>query len=451
MKESLTERVINSLSDRGRRGKDVAINAKSGAMQVQAYKNEFTKSGSEQMMGRGIIPSQDPGRIPRMGGGYVRGNGKVKSHDYKNGTDGIIIERAINVGDKQRRKKDKGKWWPGDKTEEINKNLFQGRRSVSNRIGAKKRVRRKELTRRYQESQRRNKRMAANLDQATGRRTRSKTEEESRKLEVQLGKGKNIAEEKPDKIILTIQDESEEEFDIRNYIVEEEGSDELGKESRTGEFRRNVKNREVENESPQEAEGGEDDGRRNRRGTRGRGRGRGRGRVGSWGGKGGRGRRRGNEEGETSEPGSRKRSKKNLGRKVQEAEEAYYQDTNPNIRNIIDQMEEEALQEQSEPEMEDWEALLPDPGHTRGRMSLYKQSPHVYWGMKRLLAKAMEQVAMEMAELSQGIPTLKKELKNIQITLLMQDKKMDDIQEMLKAGGLGVKQEKEQGTGKMIQ
>jgi len=91
-------------------------------------------------------------------------------------------------------------------------------------------------------------------------------------------------------------------------------------------------------------------------------------------------------------------------------------------------LEEEALKEHSEPKMEDWECLLPDPGYTRGRMSLYKQSLHVYWGMKRLLAKAMEQVAMEMAELSQGIRTLKKELKNIQITLLMQDKKMDDIQ-----------------------
>ena len=60
-------------------------------------------------------------------------------------------------------------------------------------------------------------------------------------------------------------------------------------------------------------------------------------------------------------------------------------------------MEEEATQEQSEFEMEDWEYLLLDPGNTRGRMSLYKQALHVYWVMKRLLAKAMEQVAMEMA------------------------------------------------------
>jgi len=82
--------------------------------------------------------------------------------------------------------------------------------------------------------------------------------------------------------------------------------------------------------------------------------------------------------------------------------------------------------------MEDWEYPLPDPRNTRGRMSLYKQALHVYWVMKRLLAKAMEQVAMEMVELAQGIPNLKKEMNNLQITLLMQDSKLDEIQQQLK-------------------
>lgn len=92
--------------------------------------------------------------------------------------------------------------------------------------------------------------------------------------------------------------------------------------------------------------------------------------------------------------------------------------------------------------MEDWINLLPDPGHTRGRMTLYKQSLHLYWVMKRLMAKAMEQIAMEMAELSQGIPNLKKELKNIVITLLMQDKRLEDLQQQLEASGVLVKKEK---------
>lgn len=64
--------------------------------------------------------------------------------------------------------------------------------------------------------------------------------------------------------------------------------------------------------------------------------------------------------------------------------------------------------------------------------------------MKTLLAKAMEQVAMEMAELSQGIPNLKKELQKIQVTLIMQDKKLERIQQMTKETNLGIKKEEEQ-------
>ena len=63
-------------------------------------------------------------------------------------------------------------------------------------------------------------------------------------------------------------------------------------------------------------------------------------------------------------------------------------------------MEEEATQGQWESEMDEWEYLLPDLGNTRGRMTLYKNALHVYWVMKRFLEKAMEQVAMEMAELT---------------------------------------------------
>lgn len=62
--------------------------------------------------------------------------------------------------------------------------------------------------------------------------------------------------------------------------------------------------------------------------------------------------------------------------------------------------------------------------------------------MKRLLAKAMEQVAMEMAELAQGIPNLKKQMNNLQITLLMQDSKLDEIQQQLKKLTPEAKEEK---------
>jgi len=128
-------------------------------------------------------------------------------------------------------------------------------------------------------------------------------------------------------------------------------------------------------------------------------------------------------------------------------EQAYCENTNKDMRRIIQQLEEEANQGQSGSEMEDWEYLLPDPGNTRGRMTLYKQALHVYWVMKRLLAKAMEQVAMEMAELSQGIPNLKKELQNIQVTLIMQDKKLEELQQQIKESNPGIKKEEEQQEG----
>lgn len=86
--------------------------------------------------------------------------------------------------------------------------------------------------------------------------------------------------------------------------------------------------------------------------------------------------------------------------KVQEAERAYSEETNADIRRIIQELEATAMQEDSDPEMEDWGNLIPDPGNTRGRMSLYKQALHVYWVLKRLRAKAMEQVAMEMIEMA---------------------------------------------------
>jgi len=95
-------------------------------------------------------------------------------------------------------------------------------------------------------------------------------------------------------------------------------------------------------------------------------------------------------------------------------------------------MEEEAIQAQSDSEMEDWEFLVHDPGNTRGRMSLFKQSLHIYWVMKRLLAKALEQVATEMAELAQGVPNLRRELRILQISMEMQGKQLDEIQQLLK-------------------
>lgn len=90
------------------------------------------------------------------------------------------------------------------------------------------------------------------------------------------------------------------------------------------------------------------------------------------------------------------------------------------------------MEEDLEPEMEEWRDLIRDLGNTRGIMTLYKQALHVYWVLKHLLAKAVDQVAGEMAKLPQGMPSMKKEMKNLQIIMIMQDSNLKVIQQQLK-------------------
>jgi len=56
----------------------------------------------------------------------------------------------------------------------------------------------------------------------------------------------------------------------------------------------------------------------------------------------------------------------------------------------------------------------------------------------------MEQVTMEMAELAQGIPNLKKEMQNIQVTLIMQDRKLEEIKQLIRETNSRIKEEGEQ-------
>ena len=91
------------------------------------------------------------------------------------------------------------------------------------------------------------------------------------------------------------------------------------------------------------------------------------------GGRGGRGGRqgtRGRGRGRIGRPA--KRTRRSLEKRIHHAERAYNENTNPRIRRIIENMEEELMQAQSDSKMEDWEYLLHDPGNTRGRMSLFK-------------------------------------------------------------------------------
>jgi len=117
---------------------------------------------------------------------------------------------------------------------------------------------------------------------------------------------------------------------------------------------------------------------------------------------------------------------------AQEAEKAYIKGTNEEIRRIIDALENKVLEEASDPEMEEWSILIPDPGNTRGLLSLYKKALHMYWVVKHLLAKAMEQVAVEMTEIAQGLPNMEKEMNNLQLMIRKQDNRMEEIRGMLK-------------------
>jgi len=127
----------------------------------------------------------------------------------------------------------------------------------------------------------------------------------------------------------------------------------------------------------------------------------------------------------------RKRRNRSISRAVHEAEQAYNLDSNANIRNIIDAMEEKVLEEPSDPEMDEWSLQLPDPGHTRGRLTLYRRALHTYWVLKHLLAKAMEQVATEMVEMTQETAAAKKEVANVEELVRQQNEHLKEIKAML--------------------
>lgn len=139
------------------------------------------------------------------------------------------------------------------------------------------------------------------------------------------------------------------------------------------------------------------------------------------------------EEGETSRRGQGKnrKPKETVNHRARKAEQAFLRFSNQAVRKVMQRLEEEALQDQSDEEIEDWTFLLHDPGHTRGRMSLFKQSLHIYWVMKGIMAKALTQVAKEMVNLAKGEPDIRRELSFLRIALSKQEEKLDAIQQML--------------------
>lgn len=64
--------------------------------------------------------------------------------------------------------------------------------------------------------------------------------------------------------------------------------------------------------------------------------------------------------------------------------------------------------------------------------------------MKRLLAKALEQVATETVEIAQGGPDLRREIRFIQISMELQERKLDEIQQIMKGEQQGADKEENQ-------
>jgi len=96
-------------------------------------------------------------------------------------------------------------------------------------------------------------------------------------------------------------------------------------------------------------------------------------------------------------------------------------------------MEEKVLEEPSDPEMDEWSSQLPDPGNTRGRLTLYRRALHTYWVLKHLLAKAMEQVAAEMVEMAQETAAAKQATTNMEELVRQQNVHLMEIKAMLMA------------------
>ena len=127
----------------------------------------------------------------------------------------------------------------------------------------------------------------------------------------------------------------------------------------------------------------------------------------------------------------RKRGHKTINSALYEAEQAYNLETNADIRIIIDAMEERVSEDPSDPEMDEWFSQLPDPGNTRGRLTLYRRALHTYWVLKHLLAKVMEQVAIEMLEMAQETATAKQKVANVEELMRQQYEHLKEIKEML--------------------
>lgn len=117
------------------------------------------------------------------------------------------------------------------------------------------------------------------------------------------------------------------------------------------------------------------------------------------------------------------------------------------IHRIIQEMETSMLEEQFESKTEEWVETIRDPGNTWRRLTLYRKSLHIYWVLKCLVEKALEQVEKEMAEITNGMPNSQKEMKNFQVIMIKHNNKLEEMRHLLsRMVCTNLSQEEQKGT-----
>lgn len=329
----------------------------------------------------GIISRRDDSEVMKIevGGG--------KAAEIGCGKDGIEKgQREVGSDETCRWQKNREK---GDEKSKGTIHLIVGRRDkgrkiVNETVEKLQRTRVAKTRDRVTQRQRRLRERAGNagrkIRMATRRRTRSDVDKEHRGWRNPEKKEKGLEASEMAKKYQTVQEETDDEVEMldvdqvrgkqtRNRVRKGLGST----KDKTQEGRAYGDGR-----SKRREEGGDFGSTSGLKNWEGRSNYKNKGRAGRGRGRGSRGRswtKRKREEQETTPV---RKYRKTLTKKIQNAEKAYCENTNEDIRRIIQQLEEEATQGQSDSEMEDWDYLLPYPGNTRGRMTQYKHTLHVY-------------------------------------------------------------------------
>lgn len=352
----------------------MAINTAQVRDDDEAKDNQVMMKEDRGIMSKGTISRRDGDEAMKeeaSGGNAAeigRGNDRTEEGRKEVGGDEIgrwKVKRAIRDEENRRRRHHKGRQ---DKQ----------RRTLNNCAEDLRRDRVVKALGRLIERQRRWRRQADNAGRkyrmATRRRMRNDEDEDNRGRRSQEKKGKGIKEGKTAEKYQTIHDDTEDE--VETFELDQDRGEQprkkIWKDAGSAKDKIQEDREQVDRSNKWREERGDFGSTSGMKIRGGRGNYRKRGRAGR--GRGQCNRGRGGSEGRRveNEPALVRKYKKTLKKRIQFAEEAYCENTNKDIRRIIQHLEEEATQGQSGSEMEDWEYLLPDLGNTRGRMTLYK-------------------------------------------------------------------------------